>query len=53
MDIAAFIKREKMLKLQEKLLAAEEERMTSKHGYTVEELDSLLRTTISEASDTE
>lgn len=42
MDIEAFTRREKMLKLREKLIAAEEDRLAGKNGYTVDELDKIL-----------
>ena len=48
MDIDAFTKREKMLKLREELLAAEEERLTGKRGYTIDEATKILNAVISE-----
>jgi len=42
MDIAAFTKREKMLKLREELLAVEEERLAGRSGCTVDQLDEYL-----------
>lgn len=49
MDIEAFARREKMLKLREELLAAEEDRLLDKNGYSVDELDKILGETIMEA----
>lgn len=49
MDIEAFTKREKMLKLREKLIAAEEERLMGRKGYSIDELDKMLGNAISEA----
>ena len=50
MDIESFSKREKMLKLREELIAAEEDRLAGKNGYTVDELDKMLGDIITEAS---
>ncbi len=50
MDIEAFTRREKMLKLREELIAVEEDRLCGKRGYTVRELDKMLSETIAEAS---
>ena len=38
MDIEAFSRREKMLKLREELLAAEEDRLNGAQGYTPQEV---------------
>ena len=42
MDIEAFSRREKMLKLREELLAVEEERLAGRAGVTPDELDCYL-----------
>ncbi|MBZ4654912.1 MAG: prevent-host-death family protein [Peptococcaceae bacterium] len=42
MDIEAFTLREKMLKLREKLLAVEEDRLAGHTGVTPDELDKYL-----------
>jgi len=42
MDIEAFTRREKMLKLREELLAVEEDRMAGRMGSTPDELDRYL-----------
>ncbi|NLG53277.1 MAG: type II toxin-antitoxin system Phd/YefM family antitoxin [Clostridiales bacterium] len=48
MDIEAFSRREKMLKLREELLAVEEDRMTGREGVTPDELDNYLSEIIDE-----
>ena len=49
MDIETYNRREKMLKLREELLAAEEDRIAGRIGCTLDELDSYLDDIISEA----
>ncbi len=49
MDIEAFARREKMLKLREELLAVEEDRMAGRTGVTPDELDKYLDGIIDEA----
>lgn len=48
MDIEAFTRREKMLKLREELLAVEEDRLAGRAGTTPDELDSYLERIIDE-----
>lgn len=48
MDIDTFIRREKMLKLREELLAVEEDRLAGRIGLTPDELDSYLDSVIDE-----
>ncbi|MDF9408290.1 type II toxin-antitoxin system Phd/YefM family antitoxin [Pelotomaculum isophthalicicum JI] len=48
MDIEAFTRREKMLKLREELLAVEEDRLAGRAGTTPDELDSYLESIIDE-----
>ena len=43
------IRREKMLKLREELLAVEEDRMRGSKGYSVEEVTAMMRNAIREA----
>lgn len=50
MDIETFSRREKMLKLREKLVAAEEERLMGKKGYSVDEFEKMLGDAASEAN---
>lgn len=48
MDIEAFTRREKMLKLREELLAVEEDHAAGRLGSTPDELDSYLGSIIDE-----
>jgi len=48
MDIEAFTRREKMLKLREELLAVEEDRLVGWAGVTPDELDSYLESIVDE-----
>ena len=50
MDIETYNKREKMLKLREELLSVEEDRLRGNSGYSVNEVASLMRDAIKEAS---
>ena len=49
MDIDAFTKREKMLKLREELLAVEEDRLHGEKDYSVSEVTALMREALREA----
>lgn len=49
MDIDSFVKREKMLKLREELLAVEEDKLAGRSGCDIDELDGYLDAIISEA----
>jgi len=51
MDIEAFDRREKMLKLREELLAVEEERLHGDKGYSVGEVAAMMRSAIGESAD--
>ena len=46
MDIKSFTQREKMLKLREELIAAEEDRLLGIKGYSPNELDDMLKAAI-------
>lgn len=48
MDIDSFVRREKMLKLREELLAVEEDRVAGRTGTTPDKLDSYLESIIDE-----
>ena len=48
MDIDAFTRREKMLKLREELLTVEEERLHGEPDYTVDEVASMMEQAIRE-----
>lgn len=50
MDIEAFDRREKMLKLREELLSVEEERLHGDRGYTVKEVGDMMRNAVKEAA---
>ncbi len=49
MDIYAFTKREKMLRLREEMLAVEEDKLAGRRGITPETLDDRLERIIDEA----
>ena len=48
MDIEAFARREKRLKLREELLVIEEDRLAGRTGITPDELDSYLESILDE-----
>ena len=50
MDIETYNRREKMLKLREKLLAVEEDRMHGSKDYSVDEVAAMMRSVIKEAA---
>jgi len=50
MDLETFARRESMLKLREKLIAAEEERLAGKPGHTIDEVANMVRQVIQEVS---
>jgi len=49
MDINAFTRREKMLRLREELLAVEEDKLAGRRGVTLDKLDGRLDQIIDEA----
>ncbi|MGN1418115.1 MAG: type II toxin-antitoxin system Phd/YefM family antitoxin [Acutalibacteraceae bacterium] len=49
MDIEAYNKREKMLRLREELLAVEEERLHGGRGFSVDEVSEMMKNAIKEA----
>lgn len=49
MDIEAFERREKMLRLREELLLVEEDRLRGDTGYSIQEVTEMMRRAISEA----
>ena len=53
MDIEAFTRREKMLRLREELLAVEEERLRGNSGHSVSEVATMMRNAIREVSEHE
>lgn len=50
MDIEMYNRREKMLKLREELLAAQEDRMRERKAYSVDEVAEMMRSVIKEAA---
>lgn len=53
MDIEAFTRREKMLRLREELLAVEEERLRGNSGHSVSKVATMMRNAIREVSEHE
>ena len=51
MDIDTFTRRESMLRLREKLIAAEEGRLGGKLGYSVDEVSDMMKAAIREVLD--
>ncbi|MEW6172973.1 MAG: type II toxin-antitoxin system Phd/YefM family antitoxin [Bacillota bacterium] len=50
MDIATFSRRESMLKLREQLVAVEEDRLAGKKGFSIDEVDEMMKRAIKEAA---
>ena len=50
MDIETYNRLEKMLKLREELLAVEEDRLHGSEGCSIDEVTSMMRSAIKEAS---
>lgn len=53
MDLETYNRREKMLRLREELLAVEEDRLCGNHGYSIDDVVSMMESAIREASDHE
>ncbi|WP_164120809.1 type II toxin-antitoxin system prevent-host-death family antitoxin [Sharpea azabuensis] len=51
MDIETYNRREKMLRLREKLLAVEEDRMNGSQGYSVSEVVQMMNNVINKEND--
>ena len=51
MDIATFSRRESMLRLREQLVAVEEDRLTGKKGFSIDEVDEMMKKAIRETAD--
>lgn len=51
MDIETFSRRESMLRLREQLISAEEDRLMGKRGYSIEEVDEMMKKAIRETAD--
>lgn len=50
MDITAFTRRESMLRLRESLILVEEDRLSGKKGYSIDDVDEMMKKVIMEAS---
>ncbi len=50
MDIATFARRESMLRLREQLVAAEEDRLAGKKGFSIGEVDRMMGKAIKEVA---
>jgi len=51
MDIETFTRRESMLRLREQLVAAEEDRLAGKKGFSIGEVDKMMKKAIQETAD--
>jgi prevent-host-death family protein len=51
MDIEAFTRRESMLRLREHLVAVEEERLSGKNGYSVDDTITMMQAAVREVID--
>ncbi|MHB1276434.1 MAG: prevent-host-death protein [Candidatus Humimicrobiaceae bacterium] len=51
MDIAAFTRRESMLRLRETLVAVEEDRLSGKKGFFIDDVDEMVKKTIMQVAD--
>lgn len=51
MDITSFAKRESMLKLRENLIAVEEDRLSGRNGYSVDDVTLMMKNAVQEALD--
>jgi prevent-host-death family protein len=51
MDIEAFARRESMLRLRENLVAVEEDRLTGKKGFSLDDIDKMMKEAIKEVVD--
>ena len=51
MDIATFSQRESMLRLREQLVAVEEDRLAGKKGFSINEVDEMMKKAIKDAAD--
>ena len=51
MDIGAFARRESMLRLRENLVAVEEDRLTGEKGFSINDIDKMMKKAIKEVVD--
>lgn len=50
MDMDTFSRRESMLKLREQLVAVEEDRLMGKKGFSIDEMDQMMKKAIKEST---
>jgi PHD/YefM family antitoxin component YafN of YafNO toxin-antitoxin module len=50
MDLATYSRRESMLRLREQLVAAEEDRLKGRKGFSIDEMDELLKAAIKDST---
>jgi PHD/YefM family antitoxin component YafN of YafNO toxin-antitoxin module len=50
MDLTTFSRRESMLKLREQLVAAEEDRLKGKKGFSIDEVDEMMKAAIKDSA---
>ena len=50
MDMDTFSRRESMLRLREQLIAVEEDRLTGKKGFSISEVDEMMKKAIKEST---
>lgn len=50
LDIETYTRRERMLQLRENLVAVEEDRLSGKLGFSIDEIDTMLKKAITEVS---
>jgi hypothetical protein len=51
MDIETFARRESMILLRENLVAAEEDRLNGKPGYSIDEVSAMMKAAVREVLD--
>jgi len=51
MDIEAFVRRESMLQLRENLIIAEENWLSGKGGFSIDEVSSMMKVAVKEVLD--
>ena len=50
MDIEAFSRQESMLRLREALISVEEDRLAGKKGYSIDDIEAMMKKIIMEAA---
>ena len=51
MDIVAFTRRESMLRLRDTLVAVEKDRLSGKKGFSIDDIDEMMKKTIMKVAD--